>query len=120
MTYVDGFVLPVPADKIEDYRKMAEPAGAIWMEHGALSYKECVLEDHEDKGFCATFPAAFQTKKNETVVFAFITYNSREHRDQVNAKVMSDKRMGENCTPDTMPFDVKRMAYGGFKAIVDL
>lgn len=117
MTYVDGFVVPVPADKIEEYRKIAEPAGAIWMKHGALSYKECVLEDGEDKGFCATFPAAFQTKKNETVVFAYITYNSREHRDEVNAKVMAD--MKPEDYPE-MPFDCKRMAYGGFKAIVDL
>lgn len=124
MTYVDGFVVPVPADKIDAYRKIAEKAGSIWKEYGALDYKECVLEDKEDKGFCATFPTAFGVKDGETVVFAYITYTSREHRDEVNAKVMADKRMHEMCpdnNPDAaMPFDCKRMAYGGFHAIVDL
>lgn len=120
MTYVDGFVVPVPQDKIGEYKKLAAEAGQIWMEHGALAYKECVGEDLEDKGFCATFPGAFGTKPGETVVFAYIVYKSREHRDEVNKKVMEDPRMHESCGPDTMPFDCKRMAYGGFKALVDL
>lgn len=120
MTYVDGFVVPVPKDKINEYRDLAAKAGKIWMEHGALAYKECVGEDMEDKGFCATFPGAFGTKPEETVVFAYIVYKSREHRDEVNKKVMEDPRMNEACAPDAMPFDCKRMAYGGFKALVDL
>lgn len=117
MTYVDGFVIPVPEGNVEDYRKLAAEAGKIWMEHGALQYKECVFEDKEDKGFCATFPKAFQTKPGETVIFAFITYRSREHRDAVNEKVMADPRL--KCDNENMPFDCKRMAYGGFQAIVD-
>ncbi|MBK6896215.1 MAG: DUF1428 domain-containing protein [Alphaproteobacteria bacterium] len=118
MTYVDGFVVPVPEGKINEYKKMAAQAGKIWMEHGALAYVECVGEDLEDKGFCKTFPDAFKTKKGETVVFAYIVYKSRAHRDKVNAKVMADERM--KCLPDSMPFDCKRMAYGGFKALVAL
>lgn len=118
MTYVDGFVVPVPKDKIEEYRKMAAEAALIWKEHGALDYKECVADDMEDKGFCATFPAAFTNlQEGETIVFAFIVYNSREHRDEVNAKVMDDPRL--KCDDNTMPFDCKRMAYGGFKTIVE-
>lgn len=118
MKYVDGYVVPVPKDKIEDYRKIAEQAGKIWKEHGALEYTECALEDTEDKGFCATFPAAFQVKEGETVVFAYVVYKDRAHRDEVNAKVMADPRLNEMCGPDSTPFDCKRMAYGGFKAIV--
>lgn len=116
MTYVDGFVVPVQADKLEDYRKIAGNAREIWLEHGALDYKECAAEDITDHGFCATFPSAFGTRPGETVVFAYIVYKSREHRDEVNAKVMADPRL--NCDDTAMPFDVKRMAYGGFKTIV--
>lgn len=119
MTYVDGFVLGVPVSKIEQYRELAEKSGKIWREHGALDYKECVLEDMEDTGFCKTFPNAFNVKAGETVVFAFITYESREHRDAVNAKVHVDPRLKEMCNPDNMPFDCKNMAYGGFKTIVE-
>lgn len=118
MSYVDGFVVPVPSDKIEQYRVIAEKAKAVWLEHGALDYKECVLEDNTENEFCATFPKSFTIKPDETVVFAFITYKSREHRDEVNAKVHTDKRMNEMCDPNDMPFDCKRMAYGGFKTIV--
>lgn len=118
MTYVDGFVVPVPKDKIEDYRKMAEMGATVWKDHGALDYKECVADDVDDKGFCATFPGAFNTLKDgETLVFAFIVYKSREHRDEVNAKVMADPRL--KCDENNMPFDCKRMAYGGFKTIVE-
>jgi uncharacterized protein YbaA (DUF1428 family) len=118
MAYVDGYVLPVPTKNLDAYREMAEKAGKIWMEHGALEYKECVADDVEDKGFGATFPQTIGAKDDETVIFAYIVYNSREHRDAVNAKVMSDPRLNESCTPDNTPFDCKRMAYGGFKPIV--
>ena len=118
MTYVDGFVVPVPTDKLDEYKALAADAGKIWMDHGALQYKECVGQDLDDKGFCATFPDAFGIKSGETVVFAFITYKSREHRDEVNEKVMADPRM--KCDENNMPFDCKRMAYGGFQALVDL
>lgn len=119
MTYVDGFVVPVPADKVEDYRALAEKAGKIWKEYGALDYKECLAEDTEDTGFCQTFPDAFGAKDNEVLFFSFITYKSREHRDEVNAKVMADPRISEGMDPANMPFDSKRMAYGGFKALVE-
>ena len=129
MTYVDGFVLPIAEERIDEYNAMAAGAGKIWMEHGALSYKEYVLEDAEP-GLPDDAPPECKityfrdlagAKKGETVVFAFITYESREHRDAVNAKVMSDPRMAETC-PDmnNMPFDPVRMTFGGFKAIVDL
>lgn len=119
MTYVDGFVLPVPKDKMEAYKALAEKAGPIWMEHGALQYVECWGDDLEDKGFSKTFPQIADPKPDETVVFSYIVYKSREHRDEVNAKVMADPRMNEGEMPD-MPFDCKRMAYGGFKTIVSL
>ena len=119
MTYVDGFVLAVPKKNLDAYRTMAEKAGKIWLEYGALDYKECWGDDLEDKGFCATFPATLRTSEEETVVFAYIVYKSREHRDEVNEKVMKDPRLEQDCTEDNMPFDVKRMAYGGFKTIVE-
>ncbi|MCB1682620.1 MAG: DUF1428 domain-containing protein [Rhodospirillales bacterium] len=120
MTYVDGFVVPVPEGKIKDYKKLASMAGKIWIEHGALAYVECVGDDLEDKGFCKTFPGAFKSKKGETVVFAYIVFKSRAHRDKVNKKVMADERLSASCDPKNMPFDCKRMAYGGFKALVNL
>tara|TARA_A100001201_G_scaffold112300_1_gene96180 strand:- start:94 stop:459 length:366 start_codon:yes stop_codon:yes gene_type:complete len=119
MTYVDGFVLSIEKDKIEEYREMAEAAGKTWLKHGALEYKECIADDMEDKGFCATFPATFKPKPGEVMVFAYITYKSREHRDEVNQKVHNDPEMKEGCNADDMPFDMKRMCYGGFKAIVE-
>ncbi len=127
MTYVDGFVLPVPEKNIEAYRDMAEAASKIWLDHGALAYKECVMEDGtpsmegapEGMTF-VTFPQLAGTKDGETVVFAFIVYESREHRDEVNAKVMADPRMKDACPdPDNMPMDCTRMTWGGFKALVD-
>jgi uncharacterized protein YbaA (DUF1428 family) len=121
MTYVDGFVLSVPKKNIQAYTEMAEKAAKIWMEHGALQYKECVAEDIEDKGFCMTFPQLVNPKDGETIVFAYIVYKSREHRDEVNGKVMKDPRMQDACpSPEDLPFDCKRMSYGGFKAIVEL
>ena len=117
MSYVDGFVLPVK--DVDAYRKMASKAGKIWMEHGALGYKECVGDDM-NPAFGVPFPKISKAKEGETVVFAFIIYKSRAHRDKVNAKVMKDPRMGEGCDPKNMPFDMKRMVYGGFKTLVDL
>ncbi len=118
MTYVDGYVLPIPEGKIEDYRAMATKAGALWKEHGALSYKETVLEDKDAKEYCGNFPKLFGVKPGEVVVFAYVLFNSREHRDEVNAKVMSDPRLKGDC--ENMPFDPQRMAYGGFTPLVDL
>jgi uncharacterized protein YbaA (DUF1428 family) len=117
MTYVDGFVLAIKKDKIDAYRQMATDAGKIWMDHGALEYKECLGDDLEDKGFCATFPASFHAQDDEVMVFAYIVYKSREHRDEVNTKIHADPRM--NDMPTEMPFDMKRMCYGGFKTIVE-
>ncbi len=116
--YVDGFVIPVPKDKIETYRGIAEKASKIWMEYGALEYRECVLEDPTAQEVLA-FPVLAGASPEETVVFAYITYDSRAHRDEVNAKVMADPRMNEMCTPGDAPFDCKRMAYGGFQTIVE-
>jgi uncharacterized protein YbaA (DUF1428 family) len=117
MTYVDGFVVPVPKKNVDAYMRMSRKAGKIWMEHGALSYKECVGDDLNIKGVL-TFPKGIRIKSGETVIFAFIIYKSRAHRDKVNAKVMADPRL--QMPPSSMPFDPKRMMYGGFKAKVDL
>ena len=119
-TYVDGFVLPLPKDKIEQYRAIAEKAAAVWKEHGALEYKECVADDLDIKDV-VSFRTIANAGPDETVVFAFIVYNSREHRDEVNAKVMADPRMNEmGCSEgEGMPFDCKKMAYSGFKSIVE-
>ena len=117
MRYVDGFVLAIPTKNLAAYRRMASKAGKIWMEHGALAYVECVGDDLNVK-MGLPFPKLAKIARGETVVFAYIVYKSRAHRDRVNAKVMSDKRLKGSM--DTMPFDMKRMAYGGFKTIVDL
>jgi uncharacterized protein YbaA (DUF1428 family) len=116
--YVDGFVLPLPQKNADTYRKMARKAAKVWIEHGALDYRECVGEDLKVKGV-ASFPELTSAKKGETVVFAWITYRSRAHRDKVNAKVMADPRMAKMMAGQEMPFDVKRMAYGGFDVIVE-
>lgn len=116
--YVDGFVLPIPKDKITAYQTMAEKAKAIWKEHGALDYREAIMDDPEAKDM-VSFPALAGVQEGETVVLAYIVYESREHRDAVNAKVMADPRIQEMCPAQTeAPFDCKRMAYGGFKTIV--
>lgn len=117
MTYVDGFVLPMPKKNVDAYKRMARKGGKIWMEHGALSYVECVGDDLNAK-FGLPFPKGIKVKSGETVVFAWITFKSRAHRDKVNAKVMADPRCQE--PPAFMPFDMKRMMYGGFKPLVDL
>lgn len=117
MPYVDGFVLPVPKKKIEAYRSIARKAGKIWREHGALDYMECVADDVKP-GKLTSFPQSVKLKTGETVVFAYIVYKSRAHRDRVNAKVFKDPRMAAMCDPGDMPFDAKRMFWGGFKTIV--
>ena len=118
--YVDGFLLPVPRKKIEAYRRISQKAGKVWREYGALEYRECMGDDLNVK-MGVSFPATVKVKPGETVVFSWIVYKSRAHRDRVNAKVMKDlrmKRMMED--PALMPFDVKRMRFGGFSVIVDL
>lgn len=117
MSYVDGFVLPVPKKKLAEYRKMAAKAGKIWREYGALEYAEYAADDVES-GKWTSFPQSVKLKAGETVVFAYIVYQSRAHRDRVNKKVMSDPRILSMCNPTKMPFDGKRMFWGGFKAIV--
>lgn len=119
MAYVDGFVLPVPRKNLQLYRRISQRAGKIWREHGALEYRECAGDDLKTK-LGMPFPRTVRGKANETVVFSWITYRSRAHRDSVNAKVMKDPRMAKMMETGAMPFDVKRMAYGGFKVIVDL
>src|SRR4051812_44541306 len=115
--YVDGFVIPVPKKKIAAYRRMAQVACKVWREHGALDYYECVGDDLKVK-YGRPFPVQLKTKPAETVVFSFIVYKSRAHRDRVNAKVMKDPRI-TGMMNDPMPFDVKRMVYGGFSAMVN-
>jgi uncharacterized protein YbaA (DUF1428 family) len=117
MTYVDGFVLPLPRAKLARYRAIAGKAGSIWREHGALEYRECVIEDADAKGLTG-FPALIGAKARETVVFSWITYRSRAHRDRVNKKVMQDPRMDTMMDPKAPLFDFRRMAYGGFSVIV--
>ena len=116
MTYVDGFVVPVPMKNLAAYRKMASKAGKVWMKYGALSYFEAVADDVKP-GKSTSFPQSVKLKEGETVIFAWITYKSRKHRNQVNAKVMKDPFM-TNYNPKTMPFDGKRMFWGGFKKLV--
>jgi uncharacterized protein YbaA (DUF1428 family) len=117
--YVDGFVLPVPKRNLDAYRRQARKAGKIWREHGALEYRECVAEDVK-KGEITSFPQSVELKRGETVVFAWIVFRSRAHRDRVNAKVMEDPRLGGQMDPKDMPFDTKRMIYGGFDVVVDV
>lgn len=117
MHYVDGYVLPIPKKNIAVYRRMAQKAGKIWREHGALEYRECAGDDLKTK-FGVSFPRRFNAKPGETVVFAWIVFESRAHRDRVNAKVMKDPRLAEMMDSKAMPFDCKRMVYGGFKVLV--
>ncbi len=114
--YVDGFVVPVPLRNLDAYRRMAEQAGKIWMEHGALQFWECVGDDVQP-GKVTSFPQSVQLKDDEIVVFAWILYNSREHRDSVNAKVMEDPRIKDMIDPKSMPFDGMRIFWGGFKSL---
>jgi uncharacterized protein YbaA (DUF1428 family) len=118
MRYVDGFVLPIPKKNLQAYRRLAQKAGKIWREHGALEYRECAGDDLAVK-MGVPFPRTVKLKPGETVVFSWIAYKSRAHRDSVNKKVMKDPRLA-NMDMKAMPFDIKRMVYGGFKTLVDL
>ena len=119
MSYVDGFVVPVPKKKLQAYRRMAQKSGKVWREHGALEFRECVADDVK-WGKRISFPRSVKQKPGETVVFSYIVYKSRSHRDRVLAKVMKDKRLAAMMDPKGVPFDAKRMIYGGFKTMVDL
>jgi uncharacterized protein YbaA (DUF1428 family) len=118
MIYVDGFVVPVPKKKLAAYRKIAAMAGKIWMEYGALSYVECVADDVK-KGKRTSFPRSVKLKPGEVVVFSWITYKSRKSRDTIMKKVMKDKRLEAMMDPKAMPFDGKRMIFGGFKSMME-
>jgi uncharacterized protein YbaA (DUF1428 family) len=115
--YVDGYVLPVPKKNLQTYRRIAQKAGKIWREHGALDYRECIGDDLNVK-WGVPFPRQMKLKRGETVVFSYIVFKSRTHRDSVNAKVMKDPRLAAMMDASSMPFDCKRVVYGGFKTIV--
>src|SRR5262249_41674624 len=117
MSYVDGFVVPVPKKKLDAYRRMARKAGKIWREHGALEYMECIADDVK-WGKRTSFPRSVKLKGSETVWFSYIVYKSRRHRDRVMAKVMKDKRLAPMMDLKNLPFDAKRMIFGGFKVLV--
>jgi uncharacterized protein YbaA (DUF1428 family) len=119
MSYVDGFLVPVPKKKLADYRRMAAKAGKIWREHGALEFRECIADD-VTWGKRTSFPRSVKQKNGETVFFSYIVYKSRADRDRINAKVMKDKRLAKMMDPKAMPFDGKRMIWGGFKTVIDL
>jgi uncharacterized protein YbaA (DUF1428 family) len=119
MSYVDGFVLPVPVDNLPAYRRLTRRCGKVWMEHGALAYTECLADDVKP-GKYTSFPQSVKLKPGETVVFAWIVYASRRQRDRVNKAVMNDPRMQEMFDTRSMPFDGKRMFYGGFKPFLSL
>lgn len=119
MSYVDGFVLPVPKKNLNAYWKMARLAGKVWKDHGALDYVECVADDVKP-GKHTSFPQSVKLKRGETVVFSYIVYKSRADRNRIMKKVMSDKRLAKMMNPKTMPFDGKRMFWGGFRTKVDI
>jgi uncharacterized protein YbaA (DUF1428 family) len=118
MRYVDGYVLPVPKKNLQAYRRMAQTAGKVWRDHGALEFIECVADDVKP-GKHTSFPQSVKLKPGETVMFSWIVFKSRAHRDRVNAKVMKDPRLAKMMDPNAMPFDGKRMFWGGFKILVD-
>jgi len=118
MPYVDGFIVAVPKAKVDAYKRLARKAGKIWKEHGALEFRECIADDVK-KGKLTSFPRSVQMKPSETVFFSYIVYKSRKDRDRVNAKVMNDPRLAGMMAGKDMPFDGKRLIYGGFKVIVD-
>ena len=115
--YVDGFILAVPKKNLQAYRRMAQKAGRIWREHGAIDFVECVADDVKP-GKVTSFPQSVKLKAGETVVFSWIVYKSRAHRDRVNKQVMADPRLKDMMDPKALPFDGKRMIYGGFKVLV--
>jgi uncharacterized protein YbaA (DUF1428 family) len=117
MRYVDGFVVPVPKKNLQAYRRLAKIAGKVWRSHGALEFREYVADDVK-VGKWTSFPRSVKLKSGETVVFSWIVYKSRAHRDRINAKVMKDPRLEKMMNPQAMPFDGKRMIYGGFKLLL--
>ncbi len=119
MSYVDGFLVPIPKSKVEEYRRVSELCGKIWREHGALEFRETIADDVKP-GKVTSFPQAVILGDDETVAFSWIVYPSREARDEINDKVMKDPRMNEYMKAENMPFDGKRMIYGGFNMVVDL
>ena len=118
MSYVDGFVIPVPTKNLKVYRRIAREFGKVWRDHGALAFRECVADDVK-VGKWTSFPRSVKLKRGETVVWSYIVYKSRSHRDRVNAKVMKDPRMTSIMNPKALPFDGKRMIFGGFKVLVE-
>jgi uncharacterized protein YbaA (DUF1428 family) len=119
MAYVDGFVIPVPLDRVDEYRRLARKAGKVWIDHGALHVHECVADDVKP-GKRTSFPQSVKLKEGETVVFSYIVFASRKARDTINAKVMADPRLAAMIDPKNVPFDGKRMFWGGFKTLVQL
>jgi uncharacterized protein YbaA (DUF1428 family) len=119
MQYVDGFVIPLPKKNIAAYRAIAKKAGKVWRDHGALEVKECIAEDVK-VGKHTSFPQSVKLKPGETVIFSWIVFKSRAHRDRVNAKVMKDPRLAKMMDPKKMPFDGKRLIYGGFETLVEV
>ena len=119
MSYVDGFVVPVPVKNLAAYRRLAKKAGKIWREYGALDYKEWISDDVK-VGKLTSFPRSVKLKRGETVVFSWIVYKSRADRDRINAKVMSDPRLADMMDSKKLPFDGKRLIYGGFKLLIDV
>jgi len=118
MRYIDGYVVPVPKKNLQAYRRMAQKAGKIWREHGAVGFVESVADDVKP-GKQTSFPQSVKLKSGETVVFSYIVFKSRAHRDRVNAKVMKDPRLADMMDPKALPFDGKRMIWGGFKIFID-
>ena len=119
MAYVDGFVTPVPKRKVKQYMAMSKKMSKVWRDHGALEFRECVADDVKP-GKATSFPQSVKLKPGETVCFSYIAFRSRGERDRVNAKVMKDRRLASMMDPKAMPFDARRMIYGGFKTLVDL
>lgn len=119
MAYVDGFIIPVPKKNLAVYKTMATKAGAVWMDHGALDYRECVADDVKP-GKWTSFPQSVKLKEDEIVIFSYIVYKSRAHRDSVNKKVMKDPRLADMMDPSNMAFDGKRMIFGGFDTLVEI
>ena len=117
--YVDGFILTVPQKRLQEYKRMARQAGKVWREHGALEFRECMGDDLNVKGMLP-FPKMAKARPGEVVFFSYIVYKTKTHRKQVNSKVMKDPRLAKMMSSKNLPFDVKKMAYGGFKAVIDL
>jgi len=117
MAYVDGYVVPVPKKNLDAYRRMAQKAGKVWRDHGALEFRECVADDVKP-GKRTSFPQSVKLKLGEIVIFSWIVFKSRAHRDRVNAKVMKDPRLTKMMNPKALPFDARRMFWGGFKVLV--